>query len=262
MEATDHPGQPGHRVAGAGRRQPAARAQSVEAGRKQRPVIGVVGRIGGVEDQPPQRARVARRVRLAEQGPVGVAVEEEASQPQGPPHLIEVGGRFGGRVAGVAGAKAIRAFADRDRFLDQAALQGRAVDGARATGAALVEEDQIAAAQQRRQGGDQRARVRRRRRGVAGAAVHRHDRAQRGPLAVGAGTHGEGDPGRAERGIGVADRRRHMTAAKRPRQAEVAAAQHRTMAGLAGGGGGQSATSAISASSGANGWRRALTGPP
>ena len=79
------------------------------------------------------------------------------------------------------------------------------------------------AAQQRRQHRDQRAGERRRGRGVAGAAVHRHDRAQRGPRAVGARAHREGDLGRAERGVGAAHRHGDVAAPEGARQAEVAA---------------------------------------
>ncbi len=194
----------------------------MQPGRVERAVVGVVGRVGGVEDQAAQRTRVADRVGLAEQGPVGVAVEEDLAEAERPADDVEVLGGFAARVAGVARAELVGALADRDRFLDQALLQRRAVDHVGTAAAALVEDDEVAAAQQRRQGSDQRARERRRRRAVAGPAVHRHDRPQRGLVAIRAGADAEGDLGGAERWVGAAHRHDHVAAAEEPRHPEIA----------------------------------------
>lgn len=149
MEALDHAGEPGDRVAAAGRRVAAGDPQAFEPGGQERPVVGVVAGIGGVEDQAAQAVRVADGVGLTEERPVGIAVEEDLAEAERPPQQVEVFGPFGRGVAGVARAELVGALADRDRFLDQAGLQSRAVDRVGAAGAAHVIEDEVAAAQDR-----------------------------------------------------------------------------------------------------------------
>ena len=176
---------------------------------------------------------MADRVGLAEERAVGVAVEEDLAEAEGAADGIEVVGGFARGVAGVARAELVGAFADRDRFLDQAALQRRAVDDVGEPGPPLVEEDEVAAAQDRSERGDQRGGEGLGGRGVAGAAVHRHDRPQARLAAVAAPTDGEGDLGLAERRLGAAHRDHDVAAAEGARHAEVAAVQRRLRLGTA-----------------------------
>ena len=225
VEGADDAGEPRHRVAGAGRRVAAGEAQAVQPGGQQRPVVGVVAGIGGVEDQAAQRARVADRVGLAEERPVGVAVEEDLAEAEGAADLVHVVGGFARGVAGEARAELVGALADRDRFLDQPRLQGRAVDRVGEAGAAHVVEDEVAAAEDRPERGDQRAGVGLRRRGVARAAVHGEDRPQARLPEVAAMADREGDLGLAERRVAAADRDHDVAALERSRHAEVAAVE-------------------------------------
>jgi len=85
------------------------------------------------------------RIGLPEQRPVGVAVEEHAAQAQRVAHGVEIVGRLGRRVGGIARAELVGALADGDVLLDQALLQAGAVDRTGAAGSASVDVDQVAA---------------------------------------------------------------------------------------------------------------------
>ena len=171
-------------VAGAVRRAPAGDRDRANAGRDQARVPGALAasRIGRIEHQRVQRVGMAEGVGLGEEGPVGVAVEGDPAEAQGPPDVVDV---VGGRRGAVGAEPRSELLARRP----ESAIQSGAPAGGRGSPAARerpVPRMSTVTSSRRRSSepksfdvgaGGPRA-------GVAGSALDREDRPQRRPIAI------------------------------------------------------------------------------
>ena len=150
------------------------------------------------------------RVRLGQEGAVGVAVHLHLVVAERRSHVVDVVGGGGGPVGVEALAELLRARRHADVVGGAAALHVRAVDRLRATGAAGVDEDQLAVVEQVAERVDVAA-------GAADRAVPRptldgDDRSLRGRAAVGARAHRERDRDLPERRVGALERELDLAA--------------------------------------------------
>ena len=133
----------------AGRAPGAAQLQRSHRRRVDRPPERIVGRVGRREHHRAEAGRVADGVRLPQERPVRVSVEGDRPEAECGADGLDVRRGLSRGEPLIPSPELVGAGADRDQLRDHPALQLRAVDRLRVSGAALVDQHQVATTQQR-----------------------------------------------------------------------------------------------------------------